>query len=312
MNPSLQPNDLPLEGDDRLMDALLREHARAGTNADDGFLTRLAATLAAEPEESSNVITLPAHPVITRRSHRLAWSLGLAAVLALAAGLLWKNPPVRESSTVKTRETTTAMIPDLAHVNEVPLRTGIPPELIEGTPKPMNVPNLVPAPTKTPEFYVPAGTVLLSKGKRVTSSDANPIIGTLDLITDGDKDAGEGYYVELQDGLQWVQIDLEKQAAIHAIWIWHFHSQRRAYHDVIAQISDDPEFKTGTTTVYNNDYDGTANMGKATDNPYADTRFGMIVNGKGTKGRYVRLYSNGNTANEMNHYIEVEVYGIPN
>jgi hypothetical protein len=23
----------------------------------------------------------------------------------------------------------------------------------------------------------------------------------------------------------------------------------------------------------------------------------------------VRLYSNGNTANDMNHYIEVEVYG---
>jgi len=23
----------------------------------------------------------------------------------------------------------------------------------------------------------------------------------------------------------------------------------------------------------------------------------------------VRLYSNGNTSNEMNHYIEVEVYG---
>jgi len=27
------------------------------------------------------------------------------------------------------------------------------------------------------------------------------------------------------------------------------------------------------------------------------------------KGRYVRLYSNGNTTNKMNHYIEVEVFG---
>jgi hypothetical protein len=26
-------------------------------------------------------------------------------------------------------------------------------------------------------------------------------------------------------------------------------------------------------------------------------------------GRYVRLYSNGNTANTANHYIEVEVWG---
>ena len=94
-------------------------------------------------------------------------------------------------------------------VGGVKLTTALPPELIEGTPKPMSVPNLVQAPTTEPEFFVPAGTVLLSKGKKVTSSDDNPIIGTLDLITDGEKDAGEGYFVELLDGKQWVQIDLE-------------------------------------------------------------------------------------------------------
>ena len=90
----------------------------------------------------------------------------------------------------------------------VPLKTELPPELIEGTPKPMNVPNLVQVPDKAPEFLVPEGTTLLSKGKKVTSSDDNPIIGSLDLITDGDKEAGEGYFVELLDGTQWVQIDL--------------------------------------------------------------------------------------------------------
>jgi hypothetical protein len=186
-----------------------------------------------------------------------------------------------------------------------------PPELIEGTPKEMKVPNLVKAPEKAPTFLVPKGTVLLSKDKPVTSSDDNPIIGTLDLITDGEKEAGEGYFVELLDGLQWVQIDLEKSAAINAICVWHYHRQLRAYNDVIVQISDDPKFETGVTTVYNNDYDGSANMGKSTDNPYVESRFGLIVDGKGTKGRYVRLYSNGNTATEMNHYIEVEVYGAP-
>jgi len=187
---------------------------------------------------------------------------------------------------------------------------GNPPPLIEGTPKPMNVPNLIQVPEKAPTFLVPKGTVLLSKGKKVTSSDDNPIIGTLDLITDGDKQAGEGYFVELLDGTQWVQIDLEKSAAIHAICAWHFHSQRRAYHDVVIQISDDPEFKTGVTTVYNNDYDDSSKMGKGSDNPYVESRFGLIADGKGTKGRYVRLYSMGNTSNEMNHYIEVEVHGI--
>ena len=191
----------------------------------------------------------------------------------------------------------------------VPLTTELPPELIEGTPKPINVPNLVQAPSKAPELLVPAGTEQLSKGKPVTSSDDAPIIGDLSLVTDGDKEAGEGYFVELLDGLQWVQIDLEKSAEISAVWTWHFHSQKRAYHDVIIQVSDDPAFKTGVTTIYNNDYDESAKMGKGKDRPYVETRFGLLVDAKGAKGRYVRLYSNGSTSTEMNHYIEVEVYG---
>lgn len=191
----------------------------------------------------------------------------------------------------------------------VPLTSELPPELIEGTPKPMKVPNLEPEPKKAPEFLVPEGATLLSAGKTVTSSDDYPIIGELALITDGDKEAGEGYFVELLDGLQWVQIDLEASAEINAVWIWHFHSQKRAYHDVIVQISDDPEFKEGVTTVFNNDYDESAGMGKGSNRPYVETRFGKVVDGKGSKGRYVRLYSKGNTSNDMNHYIEVEVYG---
>jgi hypothetical protein len=192
----------------------------------------------------------------------------------------------------------------------VPLESELPAELIEGTPQPINVPNLVPAPASAPELLVPEGTVLLSKGKPVTSSDDAPIIGDLSLITDGDKDAAEGYFVELLDGLQWVQIDLESPAGIYGVWVWHFHSQKRAYHDVIIQVSDDPNFENGVTTIYNNDYDDSAGMGKGKDRPYVETRYGLLVDGKGAKGRYVRLYSDGSTSNEMNHYIEVEVFGV--
>ncbi|MEI6656819.1 MAG: hypothetical protein WCP45_18790 [Verrucomicrobiota bacterium] len=192
----------------------------------------------------------------------------------------------------------------------VPLAIEFPPEVIIGTERAIkDIPKLVMALAKPSEFCVPAGTVLLSKGKKVTSSDDNPILGSLDFITDGDKKGDDGYFVELIEGTQWVQIDLEQSAAIHAIWTWHFHSQKRAYHDVIVQISDDPAFKTGVTTVYNNDYDNSSGFGKGTDAPYVESRFGQVVDGKGTKGRYVRLYSKGNTTNEMNHYIEVEVYG---
>ncbi len=231
----------------------------------------------------------------------------LPALCAIALSSCGKKPET--TATEAGANTTAAPSVPGGTAGGVPLVSALPPELIEGTPKPMKIPNLVQAPNKAPAFLVPEGTVLLSKGKKVTSSDDNPIIGDLTLITDGEKDAGEGYFVELLDGTQWVQIDLEKSADLSAIWLWHFHSQRRAYHDVVIQISDDPEFKTGVTTVYNNDYDESSKMGKGTDNPYVETRFGIIADAKNTKGRYVRLYSNGNTSNEMNHYIELEVYG---
>jgi hypothetical protein len=191
----------------------------------------------------------------------------------------------------------------------VPLKTDIPDELIEGTPLPVKAPGLEVAPKAAPSIDVPEGTVLLSKGKPVTGSDDFPIIGDLSYITDGDKQAGEGYFVEIMDGLQWVQIDLEKESEIAAIWLWHYHSQARAYNDVIVQLSNDPEFKTGVTTLFNNDYNNSSKLGKGTDNPYVESRFGKLIDAKGKKAQYVRLYSAGNTSNDMNHYIEVEVFG---
>ncbi len=189
------------------------------------------------------------------------------------------------------------------------LTTQIPSELIEGTPQPIKVPNLEPEPKSVPVLMVPEGTVLLSAGKNVTGSDDFPIIGELDYITDGDKEAGEGYFVELMDGPQWVQIDLDKPFELNAIWIWHYHSQKRAYHDVIVQVSNDPSFETGVRTLFNNDYDNSAEQGKGSNKPYVESRFGKLIDAKGVTAQYLRLWSSGNTANDMNHYIEVEVYG---
>ena len=44
---------------------------------------------------------------------------------------------------------------------------------------------------------------------------------------------------------------------------------------------------------------------------YVETAEGKLVDAKGAKARYVRLYSRGNNANELNHYVEVEVFGRP-
>ena len=36
-----------------------------------------------------------------------------------------------------------------------------------------------------------------------------------------------------------------------------------------------------------------------------------LIDAKGVQGRYVRCYSRGNNANDLNNYVEVEVYGTP-
>ena len=196
--------------------------------------------------------------------------------------------------------------------DQVPLKTDLPKPLFVGTPVPIKVPNLEPAQKgKRPDFLVPAGTENLAKGKTVTSSDSEPVIGTLDLITDGDKEGDEGSWVELGPGKQWVQIDLGKTADIYAVMLWHFHSQARVYFDVVAQVSDDPTFSKDVTTIFNADAANELGLGAGTDRPYIETYEGKLIDAKGVKGRYVRFYSKGNTTNKLNHYIEIEVFGKP-
>ena len=190
-----------------------------------------------------------------------------------------------------------------------PLKLVVPRAQLTGTPVPVKLPNLEPK-TPNPEPDVPEDVKNVAKGKKVTSSDDFPLFGELSFVTDGDKVAMEGNSVELYSGPQWVQIDLGKTSEIFAIAIWHYHSQERAYKDVIIQISDDPEFAKGVTTVFNNDHDNSAKKGKGTNKAYIETNLGkLVVVNPPVKGRYVRLYSNGNTSNDMNHYTEVEVFG---
>jgi hypothetical protein len=188
----------------------------------------------------------------------------------------------------------------------------LPPPALSGTPVPINVPNLEPPLRgKRPDFYVPVRTVNLARDKRVTSSDSNPDVGTLSMITDGDKAGDEGSWVELGPGKQWIQIDLGRNANIYAVIVWHFHSQARVYRDVAVQVSNDPTFRTGVATIFNNDFHNQLGLGAGKDLNYIETYQGKLINANGVKGRYVRLYSNGNTANQLNHYIEVEVWGKP-
>jgi hypothetical protein len=204
-----------------------------------------------------------------------------------------------------------ALIIAVAASADTPLQVEFPRPKVTRTPVPISLPHLEAPNTAQPAILVPEGTVNLAAGKEVAASDTYPVIGDNALVTDGDKESEEGYYVEYGEGMQWVQIDLEAAAEIHAIVVWHYHGQARAYHDVIVQVSDDPEFKTGVTTLFNNDHDNSAGMGKGRDPAYLETNRGRIVPAKGAVARYVRLYSNGNTSDGLNHYIEVEVFGVP-
>ena len=159
-------------------------------------------------------------------------------------------------------------------------------------------------------FLAPAGVTNVAKGKKVTSSEKEPLAGDLQMITDGDKKQSDFSCVALGPGLQQVTIDLGAPHNIYAILFWHYHNLI-AYYCVIVQTADDAAFTRNVQTHFNNDRENMAKLGAGKDMIYLENYQGKLVDAKGTRGRYVRLYSYGNNTNDLNHYIEVEVFGIP-
>jgi hypothetical protein len=193
-----------------------------------------------------------------------------------------------------------------------PLPVALPKPLFEGTPTPPKVPNLEkPLGKPRPPFLAPAGTVNVALRKAVSGSDSDPVIGTLEMITDGNKAGIDGTYVELKPGVQNVVIDLETKCTIFAVLMWHFHKEARAYAGVVVQVADDPDFISNVRTLFNNDTNNETGSGIGKDMRYVETAEGKLIDTKGVEARYVRLISNGSDKTPANHYIEVEVYGKP-
>ena len=168
---------------------------------------------------------------------------------------------------------------------------------------------------RRPAFLVASSPRLLSVGKPVTSSmEFEPIIGELEQITDGIKTCTEFDYVELDAGPQWIQIDLEQTEDIYLVIVWHFYKNPVIYRDVIVQVSDDEEFRQGVMTIYNNDHDNSSGEGAGKDSAYYARWWGEFADARGasyrgTRGRYVRVHTNGGTGMEDTRFVEVEVYG---
>ncbi len=180
-----------------------------------------------------------------------------------------------------------------------------------GTPKEIKNTSAQKVTDRRPAWKAPAGVSNAAYRRPVTSSTPSPIIGELKQITDGDKEGTEGAWVELDSGLQWVQVDLGRRHDIFGLLIWLNHGESRVYRDVVAQVSDDPDFIAGVKTVFNNDHDSSAGLGIGKDEEFYEYFEGKLIDlvKSPVVGRYVRIYSQGNTSNDQNHWTEIEVYG---
>jgi hypothetical protein len=218
-----------------------------------------------------------------------------------------------DSSTIKIADSPKPVVTqtDIASHKLVPLDINIPKPMFTTGPYPLLVSNLEkPRGEPRPPFFAPLGTKNVALGKPVFSTDDAPIIGELEMITDGDKEAGKNSYVELNPFLQHITIDLGFEHNVYAIVIWHYHRRHRVYYDVVVQVANDPDF-INFRTLFNNDIDNSAGFGIGTDKHYIEINEGKLIDAGGICCRYIRLYSNGNSDNDLNHYIEVEVYGKP-
>jgi len=195
---------------------------------------------------------------------------------------------------------------------DVPLVLNLPHHTAKGTPEDLPTgPNIEPPPKSAPApIQVPEGVVNVAAGKPVTSSVA-PYTGDLPQITDGKREPFDEDVVEFKKGTQWVQVDLGQPYAVYAVVMWHDHRVLQAFHDVIVQVSDDPEFKNGVTTLFNNDTDNSSKLGVGTDREYFELEWWRVVPVKGVKARYVRSYTKGSSLSAINCWQELEVYGLP-
>jgi hypothetical protein len=180
-----------------------------------------------------------------------------------------------------------------------------------GTPLDYFGPNLEKPNYKPREpFMAPAGTTNAAQGKPVDSSASAAEFGEMEFLVDGDKDYRKKALLGLPTGHQWVQVDLGAAHDIYGILLWHFHEGERVYFDVAVQVADDADFGGGVKTVFNNDHDNTAGLGAGEDKEYIEGYKGKLIRlEEPVRGRYVRFYSKGNTTDDMNHYVEAEVYG---
>ena len=197
--------------------------------------------------------------------------------------------------------------------DKVAIKFELPAPHSSGTPKEVKSDNLEPDPGPgkyRPPIMVPVGfdKKLTTEETKVTTSE-EAVTGENEYVVDGDKTPDATCMLQLPGGLQWVQLDLGAEKTVSAVCVWHDQGDDRVYKDVIVQLSNDEKFAKDVTTIFNNDHDNTAKLGKGADKEYRERTDGRPIDGTRTKARYVRCYSNGSSSEPVNNYIEIEVFG---
>lgn len=162
-----------------------------------------------------------------------------------------------------------------------------------------------------PDFMAPRGTTNIAAGKTVTSSVAAPEFGEFALLVDGDKSHEDSSILGLAPDLQWVQIDFGAPHDLYAMALWHYHQGERVYFDVVIQVADDTAFTNNIRTVFSNDHDNSAGLGMGAEKEYIESYKSKFIDLNGIRASSMRLYSQGNTTDDLNHYVEAEVFGKP-
>jgi hypothetical protein len=153
----------------------------------------------------------------------------------------------------------------------------------------------------------------------VTTNGVVSNAASLNLLVDGDRTTSNYDLIGVSTGPKWVQLDLGEAFAITKVNVLNDYNPTatRTGRDIIVQLSNDPTFATGVSTIFNNDADNTAGQGAGTDSTYLEPTDGSgktITLSSPITARYVRSWANGHirTADGLtytvNTPVELEVY----
>lgn len=157
----------------------------------------------------------------------------------------------------------------------------------------------------TPDFSLPIN-VALDKVPTFSS----PIAQEAENGTDGVSNNSNAWVGLTTTGLGWMQVDFGQSYDVDKIKLWQYFADGRTYHDVIVQLSNDPTFSSGVTTVFNNDTNNSAGQGVGTDSEYAESAAGKTMTFTKINARYARFWANGNSKINANSWVDAQVYSV--